>query len=527
MFKNILARWRPAVTPLAIGLVVIYGAFYYSSSAIRDRERAVDLETGHCLSDELVGSIEQVRTVMGGIQALWASSSVVTDDEFLSYAHLVMPSSVGLVGIGRVGENGIVRVLHTDSPVLAKSVGMDLNNLPQRGAAMSQARQMDVVTQTGPVVLSNGEPGLIILSPLKTADRSSGFAAGLVSMPETLATIASELERRGYTGFLRTEGFIMTMDGKRLFTEDGRLYLGSDGQTSPDVQAPPFIQDSVVIPMMVGSRPWELVIHRRGSATASSSYLYAILSTLAVTMLVAMAIVLRRRNASLQEALAREREFVSIVSHQLREPLTQLSWSCDTLLEDETIPEAKRCQMLGMHDIVRRAVRLTSDLLNVSRLERGVLHLEVEDIPVATLIDDVMSVIKEAAERRKINFKMNIPGGLCVLADRVKAAEAIRNIVDNAIKYSPEGSAIEMVSVANRGEVQLAIADHGPGIPEAIRSSFFDRSSATVRRSAGTGAGLGMYLSKMFLERMGGRVSFKTGDQGTTFMVTLPMASGK
>lgn len=527
MIKQILTRWRPAVAPMAIGLVIIYGAFYYTSAAIREREAAADLEVGNHLKNELSCNTEQVRTIMDGTAALWSSSVEVTDTEFLNYANRVMPSAVGVVGIGRVDEDGVVRLLHTGSPVLAKSIGLDLKTLPQRGEALNQARQMGVLAQTGPVILSDGMPGSIVVAPLTRGGKPDGFAAGLVSMPELLASISSNVERLGYTGFLRTEGLIMSLDGKHLYTEDGHLYLGDGSQTSPDVQAPVATKDSVVIPMMAGSRPWEIVIHRRGSASASSSYLYAIMSTLAVALLVIMAIALRRRNAALQEALAREREFVSIVSHQLREPLTQLSWSCDTLLEDESIPEEKRCQMGKMHEIVRRAVRLTSDLLNVSRLERGVLHIELEDIPIATIVDDVMVVMKEAADRRDIKFKMSLPSGLSVLADHDKAVEAIRNIVDNAIKYAPEGSEVEIVAVANRGEVQLAIADHGPGIPEAIRPTFFERSSTAVRRASGTGAGLGMYLTKMFLERMDGRISFKTSDKGTTFIISLPMASSK
>lgn len=254
------------------------------------------------------------------------------------------------------------------------------------------------------------------------------------------------------------------------------------------------------------------------------NYVYAALNAAVVMVLVVLLIAVRGRQAALQEALAREREFVSIVSHQLREPLTQLSWSCDLLMEDETIPPERRCQMTKMHEIVRRAVRLTNDLLDVSRLERGVLPLNIEDLPLVTLIEDVMAVIREAAERRRIAIRLNLPGGLSVLVDRVKAAEAIRNVVDNAVKYAPEGSTVDLVAVANQGLVQLAVADRGPGIPEAIRKTFFERSSAAVKRGTGTGAGLGMYLSKMFIEKMNGHITFKTSDQGTTFLISLPMA---
>jgi K+-sensing histidine kinase KdpD len=123
---------------------------------------------------------------------------------------------------------------------------------------------------------------------------------------------------------------------------------------------------------------------------------------------------------------------------------------------------------------------------------------------------------------------INIPSGLNVYVDRVKAAEAIRNIVDNAVKYAPEGSKVEMVAVAgNSHEVQLAVGDRGPGIPEELRANFFERSAVAVKRASGTGAGLGMYLTKMFIKKMNGSIKFKTSDQGTTFIVTLPMVKGE
>jgi signal transduction histidine kinase len=525
MTSQFRKNFRLLALPVILGLALIVGVFWFASvmtakvQAERDRQVAIQFR------EEVNNALLKVQGALTGTVALWKSSDEVRADEFATYMGYAFPSAPGLLAIEYVDAGNVIRYAYPLDDETMGALGTDIDvAAPARLSVIAAARAADRPVVTAPVFLSVGQPGLVSFHPINMGGRYVGQVAGTVRFRGLLADVDREAQKLGYSGFLRAPGFMVPFDGNTLYTDSGRCVISVNGDTEACVGAPQPRAEAVVSPLDVGGQVWELVLYRQTPSAAGIANYYAYAHTAVVLLFVALFIILRRRHGVLQEALNREREFVSIVSHQLREPLTKLSWSCDIMLEDESIPVERRCQVTKMHEIVRRAVRLTNDLLNVSRLERDVLPINLEDLPLATLVEDVMAVLREAAEHKRITINLTLPSGLNVMVDRVKAAEAIRNIVDNAVKYAPEGSSVDLVAVANQGQVQLAVADHGPGIPEAIRQSFFERSSSAVKRGNGTGAGLGMYLTKMFIEKMGGRVSFKTSEKGTTFLVTLPMA---
>lgn len=222
-------------------------------------------------------------------------------------------------------------------------------------------------------------------------------------------------------------------------------------------------------------------------------------------------------------------ELAFMAAHQLREPLTQLSWMTDVLADESASPEERAEALAGMRQIIRQSVKLTGDLLDISRAERGLLVIERENVPVAALVDDALAAIRAAASSKNIRFAVEVPRDAIVRVDRTKAVEAVRNVVDNAIKYGPAGEAIEIAAArASAGSaVSITVRDRGPGIPEDVRPRLFKGATAPAKKGGGEGAGLGLYLTKLFIEAMGGRIGFDTSPAGTTFTITLPAGPRK
>jgi|GEM_PF-2348842 len=216
--------------------------------------------------------------------------------------------------------------------------------------------------------------------------------------------------------------------------------------------------------------------------------------------------------------------FVSLVAHQLRAPMTHMRWMVEQLLGSTRLPKSAQEQLHALERLVVAESHLVGDLLNMSRIERGVLKLTTETVPVAHLISDALGPVRDLAKERRMEVRVApIDRGLTIHVDREKISEAIRNVVDNAIKYSPEHSTIRISATARPSEVTISIEDQGSGIPEEMWDHLFDIKTTEVAASGGsTGAGLGLFLTKKFVEACGGTIRFDTSSRGTTFHITLP-----
>jgi signal transduction histidine kinase len=233
---------------------------------------------------------------------------------------------------------------------------------------------------------------------------------------------------------------------------------------------------------------------------------------------------LYKKEKELEETVVRERNFVSLVSHQLRIPLNELSWMLETVLETGAgaMNEERATTVQEIRSIVKNSIKLINDLLDVSRLERGVVKLTCEEALLLQLVDEAIKPLARTANEKGVRFTVKIPEKMTVFVDQQKAVEAIRNILDNAVKYGAKtDQLIEIGGRETEGFRTLTIRDHGPGIPKDIQARLFDKASAFSKKGTDKGTGLGLYLTKQFIERMGGDVSFASTPEGTTFSVSF------
>jgi two-component system phosphate regulon sensor histidine kinase PhoR len=222
------------------------------------------------------------------------------------------------------------------------------------------------------------------------------------------------------------------------------------------------------------------------------------------------------------------RDFVANVSHELRTPVTAIRSAAETL---QTVPRDEHAVQATFVGIVARNAErlheLVEDLLDLSRIESQKWKLLLEPLDTRAVFEQVASLFRERADRKRVELVPEAPAGLCVLADRRALEHVLTNLVDNAVKYCGERSRVVLRSREHDGKLELSVEDEGPGIEERHLPRLFERfyrvDAGRAREVGGTG--LGLSIVKHLTEAMGGTVavSSKPG-AGTTLVLTLKKA---
>jgi len=221
-------------------------------------------------------------------------------------------------------------------------------------------------------------------------------------------------------------------------------------------------------------------------------------------------------------------EFLSIASHELRTPVTSIkgyTQLAKTLIRENDLHTSEEYLDIAL-DQIDRMSRLILELLDVSRIETGRLEIRREPIPWTTFVSDVVHRHHTALSERR--FQLSLPvGHKRVLGDRDRLEQVLGNLMENAVKYSPDGSEI-VVSVEDRGDqVVTSVADRGIGIPTDELGQVFERfhRGRQVSSTNYGGLGLGLYITKQIVERHSGTIWVESREgQGTTFSFSLPVA---
>lgn len=239
--------------------------------------------------------------------------------------------------------------------------------------------------------------------------------------------------------------------------------------------------------------------------------------------------------ARIAEANRMKSEFVSIVSHQLRTPLSSLKWSLD-LLRGKRLGNLNSKQT-EYFDVIKdgtdRMIKLVNDLLNVNRIDQQRLEMRPKDFNLEDLIEQITRELSPIANANNvtINYK-NSKKLPMVFADPDKIQMVIQNLIDNAVKYSKkEGGAIDLVVEEDRRNakmIRITVKDNGIGIPEMLQKQvfgkFFRGDNLIKQRVEGTG--LGLFIAKGIVHLSGGQIDFESKENvGSTFWFTLPIAN--
>lgn len=230
-----------------------------------------------------------------------------------------------------------------------------------------------------------------------------------------------------------------------------------------------------------------------------------------------------------QLALARQQqEFIAAVSHELKTPLTSIRMYGE-MLREGWAPEAKRQEYYSfIHDEAERLTRLINNVLNLARMTRNELKVEMREVRVAELVDLMRSKLDSIIHHAGRAYTLDCPPSVANANVRVDLdcfTQVMLNLVDNALKFSTSGQAIEIGARAGGGQqIEFTVRDFGPGVAreqmERIFALFYRGENALTRATAGTGIGLA--LVKRLVEVMGGEVSVCNREPGAEFCVRLP-----
>lgn len=235
--------------------------------------------------------------------------------------------------------------------------------------------------------------------------------------------------------------------------------------------------------------------------------------------------------ARLREASHAKDEFIRITNHELRTPLDVIRGNIDMVLKGETgeIP-ARTIEYLA--DALLGADRLTklvNDMLDISRVESGRMKFFLENIDLIKFLKVIHKEFAPLTKKRGIALNLECPGDLpAVFSDRNRIFQAIDNFLGNALKFTLEGGSITIGAKTGEGLVTVYIRDTGAGVREEDQKKLFKRfpQIETITTEGAKGTGLGLYLTKHIVEKLGGRIWAESAGlgKGATFFLALPRA---
>lgn len=219
------------------------------------------------------------------------------------------------------------------------------------------------------------------------------------------------------------------------------------------------------------------------------------------------------------------RDFVANASHELKTPLTAIRGFAETLLEDDPPEEVRKKWLASIRSNALRLQRLVEDLLDLSRLESGGWVARRETMDLGSLCEVVFEDLSTVAGERGVTLSLS--GEALVVADKQGLEQVVKNLLENSIRYSPDGEVITVQIQESTAFARVAVSDLGPGIPKwalpRIFERFFRVDPARSRRDGGTG--LGLAIVRHLVGAMGGEVWAESElGSGTTVYFTLPLA---
>ncbi len=220
-------------------------------------------------------------------------------------------------------------------------------------------------------------------------------------------------------------------------------------------------------------------------------------------------------------------DFLLLASHQLRTPLTTIKWYIDYLLTSKSmkVSDEVREYLEQIYVGNERMIDLITTLLTVSRIEMGTLAPEYTRMHLGEVIDDVLKELEPDIQKKHMKVEKQIDEDDVLTTDRTMMRIAIHNLCTNAIKYSPAEGSIFIEGTFASGMCSLTVRDTGYGIPPSEQEKIFTKMfrASNARQVSANGTGLGLHLTKAFIEKLGGTIDFTSEvNKGTTFVIKLP-----
>jgi CheY-like chemotaxis protein len=381
-----------------------------------------------------------------------------------------------------------------------------------------------------------GVLGLLYVASLKPNAFSDEDAENL----QVLATQTAELLRRLSARLLderrRMELMVESMaDGVIMTDAAGEVFLINPASRQM-LQLGEGPVTAKYLKEKLGFYPFDLIRQvrtqepLREELKLGDKFLHSIVSPVLDGTGTAVGVVVVLRDITERKALDRRKEeFVSIVSHELRTPLTSISGALDLVLQQygQGLTDKQRRYIEMARESCGRLNTIVDDLLDVAKVERGKLTLQMNAVDLTALARDAVDRFRAAAEQKGLVLGVRATEEVRIVGDADRLTQVVNNLVSNAIKFTPEGGRVEVDIFGpevSRSFVGISIWNNGVSIDEEHRERVFDKfeqiQSSNTRKVGGTG--LGLAISRGIVEGHGGRIWVEGVPEGTRFVVTLP-----
>lgn len=320
--------------------------------------------------------------------------------------------------------------------------------------------------------------------------------------------------------------------GIRAAMESG---LVTRGYVDPISQKPTI---ATFQPIAVGDHTWVIVAGQPEeeaylplhNVTLRISIAGGVLTLLTLGMVVALAF-MSMRNEHLTRALSAKnktlQDITSFVSHQLRAPVTAMRWTIESMLDGDYGKVTTELQepLTSLKDVAIQNGNLINDILNVSRIDRGVIDVAVAAVPLSDIADRALRDYRVALEKAGLTLTLKDDKTITVLADKEKMAEAVTNSISNAIKHTKAGG----ITLTLRKDDQFGyidVSDTGEGMTPEIMTKLFDRTGMTGKNTdSAQSTGLGLYIARNFMRLQKGDITVaSTPGKGSVFTYSVPLS---
>ena len=228
----------------------------------------------------------------------------------------------------------------------------------------------------------------------------------------------------------------------------------------------------------------------------------------------------------LHDSFAQVRQFSADVSHELRTPLTIMRGELEIALRSTKSPEEYRRVLESSLEEIMRMTSIIDNLLTLAKADQGIYHADFSEVDLHAMVDELFEDSEVLAQRKNIQVQLKANAPITIVGDRVRLRQLFLNLIDNAIKYTPEGGKVSLGVEQQNGTAIFQVEDTGIGIPPEEINRVFDRFYRVDKarsRELG-GSGLGLSIAKWIAELHRGSISVKSEvNRGSTFTVALPI----
>ncbi len=237
----------------------------------------------------------------------------------------------------------------------------------------------------------------------------------------------------------------------------------------------------------------------------------------------------RRLHVELARAYRHKSEFLASMSHELRTPLTAIIGFSELLITETSgkfdVPTRQRF-LAQINSGGRYMLELINDVLDLSKVEAGLIELRIEQVSIPELVAEVLSTMEPLATQKGIRLQADVAAAGHVAADPLKLRQMMLNLVSNAVKFTPDGGSVMIAAKQQAGAIEISVTDTGIGIAESDRGRLFEafRQVDSPMASHQQGTGLGLALTKRYVELHGGKIWYVSEvGKGSVFTLRLPL----